>query len=437
MTKPIVAIIGRPNVGKSTLFNRLIGRRVAIVEDEPGTTRDRLHSNVSWKDKTFTIVDTGGLEIDPKPGMASLIKHQVTMAIDEADAIIFVVDVLDGITGEDKELAELLRRSGKPVVVAANKADNEQRGYESAQFYKLAIGDPIPISAYHGLGVSDLLDKVVEHLPRFAEEEEQDIMKVAIVGRPNVGKSMLLNAIVGEDRVIVSDKPGTTRDAIDTIYEFEGERMMLIDTAGIRRRGRVDKGIEFYSVDRAMRAIDRADVAILVTEAKELLTAQDIHVAGYIHEACKGAAVVVNKWDLVEGLVDKRQCTVDMRSKLKFMPYAPILYTSAIDGTGVDSVLEVVKKIYKERNKRISTPLLNNTIRDAVASHSAPSRRGKKLNILYVTQADVNPPTFVFSVNDAALLHFSYQRYMENQLRKSFGFRGTPIRLFFRQRGDK
>jgi GTP-binding protein len=437
MRKPIVAIIGRPNVGKSTLFNRLIGRRIAIVEDEPGTTRDRLHADVSYRDKAFTIVDTGGLVVAPKPGMASLIKKQVTMAIDEADAIIFVVDVLDGITGEDKELAELLRRSGKPVVVAANKSDNDQRGYESAQFYKLAIGDPIPISAYHGLGVSDLLDKVAEHLPRFVAEEEQNIMKVAIVGRPNVGKSMLLNAIVGEERVIVSDKPGTTRDAIDTIYECDGERMMLIDTAGIRRRGRVDKGIEFYSVDRAMRSIDRADVALLVIEAKEMLTAQDIHVAGYIHEACKGAAVVVNKWDLVEGLVDKRQCTVEMRSKLKFMPYAPILYTSAIDGMGIEAVLEVAKKIYKERNKRIATPLLNNTIRDAVAAHSAPSRRGKKLNILYVTQADINPPTFVFSVNDAALLHFSYQRYMENQLRKSFGFRGTPIRLFFRQRGDK
>ena len=437
MTKPIVAIIGRPNVGKSTLFNRLIGRRVAIVEDEPGTTRDRLHANVSWKDKAFVIVDTGGLEVSPKPGMASLIKHQVTMAIEEADAIIFVVDVLDGITGEDKELAELLRRSGKPIVLAANKSDNEQRGYDSAQFYKLAIGDPIPISAYHGLGVSEVLDKVAAHLPRFVAEEEQNIMKVAIVGRPNVGKSMLLNAIVGEERVIVCDKPGTTRDAIDTIYEFEGERMMLIDTAGIRRRGRVEKGIEFYSVDRAMRSIDRADVALLVIEAKEMLTAQDIHVAGYIHDACKGAAVVVNKWDLAEGLVDKRQCTVDIRSKLKFMPYAPILYTSAIDGTGIEDVLEVAKKIYKERSKRIATPLLNNTIRDAVASHSAPSRRGKKLNILYVTQADINPPTFVFSVNDAALLHFSYQRYMENQLRKSFGFRGTPIRLFFRQRGDK
>ena len=437
MTKPIVSIIGRPNVGKSTLFNRLIGRRVAIVEDEPGTTRDRLHANVFWKDKAFIIVDTGGLVVDPKPGMASLIKKQVTMAIEEADAVIFVVDVLDGIAVEDKELAELLRRSGKPVVVAANKSDNAQRGYGSAQFYKLAIGDPIPISAYHGLGVSDLLDKVVEHLPRFVGEEEQDIMKVAIVGRPNVGKSMLLNAIVGEERVIVYDKPGTTRDAIDTIYECNGERMLLIDTAGIRRRGRVDKGIEFYSVDRAMRSIDRADVALLVVEAKEMLTAQDIHVAGYIHEACKGAAVVVNKWDLVEGLVDKRQCTLEIRSKLKFMPYAPILYTSAIDGTGIGDVLEVAKKIYKERSKRIATPLLNNVIRDAVASHSAPSMRGKKLNILYVTQADINPPTFVFSVNDAALLHFSYQRYMENQLRKNFGFRGTPIRLFFRQKGDK
>jgi len=437
MTKPIVAIMGRPNVGKSTLFNRLVGKRVAIIEDEPGTTRDRLYADVSWRDSAFTIVDTGGLLLDPPSDMAQLIKSQVAMAIDEADAIVFVVDVTDGVTPIDKGLAEMLRRCDKPVVLAANKADNDQRGYDAAQFYELAIGDPVPMSAYHDIGVSEMLDRLVKILPYFPPEEEQDIMKLAIVGRPNVGKSMLLNAVTGRQRVIVSDKPGTTRDAIDTIFEYEGERVLLIDTAGMRRRGRIEGGIEKYSVGRALRAIARADVALLVIEATDPLTAQDIHIAGYVQQAYKGMVLVVNKWDLVEETEDKRDFTMDMRRKLRFMPYVPVVYTSAIHGSGVNEVLRAAKDIYEERRKRIPTAQLNNAVQEMLASHAPPSIRGRKLNILYVTQAEVSPPTFVFSVNDASLLHFSYERYLENHLRRSFGFKGTPLRLIFKQKGER
>jgi len=437
MTKPVVAIIGRPNVGKSTLFNRLVGKRVAIVEDEPGTTRDRIYADASWKDKSFSIVDTGGLLADPSTDIEQLIKQQVITAIDEADVIIFVIDVLEGITIIDKELAELLRRSGKPLVLAANKADNEQRGYSAAQFYELALGDPIPISAYHGMGIHDLMDAVAKHLPEAHDEMGQALMKMAIVGRPNVGKSMLLNAILGKERVIVSDKPGTTRDAIDTVFEWNGERIMIIDTAGIRRRGRIDRGIERYSVDRASQSIERCDVAILVTEATDIMAAQDAHIAGFIFESYKGLVVVVNKWDLVEDTADKRQCLAQIRSKLKFMPDVPILFISALHGRGIKNVLKSARDVYEERCKRIPTAYLNNAVRDMIAAHSPPSVRGKKLNITYTTQAEVNPPTFVFSINDKSLLHFSYERYLENHLRQNFGFRGTPLKLVFKQKGEQ
>jgi len=437
MTKPIVAIIGRPNVGKSTLFNRLIGKRVAIVEDEPGTTRDRIYADVSWKDRAFSVVDTGGLLVDPSTDIEQLIKQQAIAAIDEADIIIFVIDVLDGITVIDKELAELLRRSGKPLVLAANKADNEQRGYSAAQFYELALGDPIPISAYHGTGIYDLMDAVAKHLPEIHDETGQALMKMAIVGRPNVGKSMLLNAITGKERVIVSNVPGTTRDAIDTIFEWNGERILLIDTAGIRRRGRIDRGIERYSVDRASQAIERADVAILVTEATDILTAQDVHIAGFACEAYKGLVIAVNKWDLVEGHADKRQCLSDIRGKLKFIPDIPVVFISALHGSGIKNVLKAARAVYDERCKRIPTAYLNNAVREVIAAHAPPSVRGKKLNITYATQAEINPPTFVFSINDKSLLHFSYERYLENQLRRNFGFRGTPLKLVFRQKGEQ
>jgi GTP-binding protein len=437
MTRPIVAIVGRPNVGKSTLFNRLVGERLSIIEDEPGTTRDRLYADIAWKESAFTIVDTGGLLLDPPSDIVQMVKSQVAVAIEEADAIIFLVDVLDGVTPVDKELAEVFRRSDKRLLLVANKADNEKRCYEAAQFHELALGDPLPISAYHDLGIAELLDGVVESLPHLPPEEEVGIMKVAIVGRPNVGKSMLLNAILGEERAIVTETPGTTRDAIDTIFEHGGERMMLIDTAGIRRRGRVEVGIERYSVARALRAISRADVALLLTEATEPVTAQDTHIAGYIRQAYKGMLLVVNKWDLVSETADRRQYTRVVRDRLRFMPYVPVLYTSAKFGEGVSDVLNVAREIFEERRKRMPTALVNSVVRDAVASHAPPAVAGKKLKILYATQAETSPPTFVFSVNDNALLHFSYQRYLENELRRSFGFQGTPLRLIFNKRGKK
>ena len=437
MTKPIVAIVGRTNVGKSTLFNRLVGKRLAIIEDEPGTTRDRLYSDIDWKGSGLTLIDTGGLVPVPPSELAQRVKEQVEVAIEEADSIIFLVDVLDGVTHMDREIAEMLRRCDKPVMLAANKADNERRSLNAAEFYELAMGDPLPVSAYHDLGVDELLDRVVDSLPYFPPEEELEMLKVAIVGRPNVGKSMLLNAILHKERAIVTDTPGTTRDAIDTIFEHNGERMLLIDTAGIRRRGRVGVGIERYSVARALRAISRADVALLLTEATEPLTAQDTHIAGYIQQASKGMVLVVNKWDLVEEMADRRQYTREIRNRLKFMPYVPILYISAKFKKGVDDVLSVAREIFEQRKKRVTTAQLNSVVRDAVAAHAPPSAAGKKLNILYATQAETSPPTFVFSVNDNALLHFSYQRYLENELRRSFGFEGTPLRLVFKKRGKK
>ena len=437
MTKPIVAIVGRPNVGKSTLFNRLVGKRLAIIEDEPGTTRDRLYSDIDWKDSSLTLIDTGGLVPVPPSELAQQVKEQVEVAIEEADSIIFLVDVLDGVTHMDREIAEMLRRCDKPIMLAANKADNERRSLDAAEFYELAMGDPLAVSAYHDIGVDELLDRVVASLPYFPPEEEPEMMKVAIVGRPNVGKSMLLNAILHKERTIVTNTPGTTRDAIDTILEHNGERILLIDTAGIRRRGRVDRGIERYSVARALRAIHRADVALLLTEATEPVTAQDTHIAGYIHQASKGMVLVVNKWDLVEEVADRKQYTREIRNRLKFMPYVPILYISAKFGKGVDDVLGVAREILEERKKRVTTALLNSVVRDAVAAHSPPSAAGKKLKILYVTQAETSPPTFVFFVNDASMMHFSYRRYLENRLRQNFGFQGTPLRLVFKRRDEK
>ncbi len=437
MTKPIVAIVGRPNVGKSTLFNRLVGSRVAIIEDEPGTTRDRLYADVEWKESAFTIVDTGGLLLDSPNVMERSVKDQVAVAIEEADSIIFMVDVLDGVTPVDKELAELLRRSGKPLALVANKADNEQRSYDAAQFYELSLGDPTPVSAYHDLGITDLLNSVVERLPYVPPEEETDMLKVAIVGRPNVGKSMLLNAILGRERTIVDDRPGTTRDAIDTIFEHNDERILLIDTAGIRRRGQVGTGIERYSVARALRAISRADVALLVTEAIEPVTAQDTHIAGYVQQAFKGIVLVVNKWDLVEEEADKKQFTREVQRRLKFMPYVPVVYTSALHGKGIGDVLSAAGEVFESRQRRVGTSKLNGAMQDILARHAPPAVAGRKLKVLYATQAEINPPTFVFSVNDPALLHFSYRRYLENELRQRFDFPGTPLRLVFKRRGKQ
>ena len=436
MSKPIVAIVGRQNVGKSTLLNRMAGKPIAIVEDLPGTTRDRIFADVSWQEIVFTIVDTGGLELRPRSTIAQEVKEQVEIAIVEADTVIFLVDVRNGVTPSDLEIADLLRRSSKPIVLVANKADNAKLETGAVEFYELGLEEPLAISAYHGRGTAELLDKIVALLPAPPPTEaEPEVMKVAIVGRPNVGKSMLLNALLGDERAIVDDVPGTTRDAIDTLFDFDGQSVLLIDTAGIRRRGRLGIGVERYSVLRALRAINRADVVLLMLDATEMVTAQDTHIAGYIQQAVKGIVLVVNKWDLV---ADKniKEYNNHIRRQLKFMSYAAVLYISAKFGQGVDRVMPEVCRVYQERFKRLPTAAVNSVVQQAVAAHNLPRAGAKQLKILYATQAEVNPPTFVFFVNDTELIHFSYRRYLENKLRQSFGFTGTPLRLVFKTRSE-
>lgn len=464
--KPLVAIVGRPNVGKSTFFNRMIGERVAIVEDMPGTTRDRLYGDSDWNGREFTLIDTGGLELgseipvgqvglNGQPGdIIRRVRAQVELAIEEADVIVFMVDARSGITAADEEVADLLRRTEKPVVLAANKADNAARRQDAVEFYALGLGEPVAISSIQGTGTGDLLDVIVDALPPEEEkpegEEEEEIARVAIVGRPNVGKSSLLNAVLGFQRAIVSEVPGTTRDVIDTEMEFEGKKLLLIDTAGIRRRGRVGPGVEKYSVLRASRAIDRCDVALLVIDASEGLAAQDTHIAGEIHEKAKGVMVIVNKWDLAqaqrraerEGYVPRPDEEIESAERyrriiaegLKFIPYAPIVFVSAKTGYHVQSLLETVLNIADMRFLRIATSRLNEVVQEAIRRHNPTVVRGKVLKIYYATQTQVNPPTFVFFVNDPQAVHFSYERYLENQLRKAFGFKGTGIRLHFRAR---
>ncbi len=443
MAKPIVAIVGRPNVGKSTLFNRLVGERRAIVQDEPGTTRDRVYGTTDWGGIEFTIVDTGGLLDDREISNASLTEiarhtqDQATSAIAEADVIVFVVDAKAGLTSGDHEVADILRRADKPTVLAANKADSLDRRDAAVDFYNIGLGDPIPISAYHGGGTGDLLDRVVEALPEAEEEEESEGPRIAIAGRPNVGKSRLLNALLGQERAIVSDVPGTTRDSLDTVIEWAGQPLTLIDTAGIRRRGRVEQGIERFSVLRSMRSIDRSDVVLLVIDATEGFTAQDLHIAGYVEEQKKGMVLVVNKWDLVE----KDTNTMDdyrakAREALDFMPYVPLVFISAKFGQRVQQVLETALLVVGEREKRVSTGSLNKLLKDAVAKHPPASRPGKWLKFFYATQADASPPTFVFFCNDPEHIHFSYRRYLENELRGEYGFVGSPIRMSFRSRAS-
>ncbi len=436
MAKPIVAIVGRQNVGKSTLLNRLARKRIAIVEDLPGTTRDRVLADVSWQGVGFTIVDTGGLELKPQSTVAQRVKEQVEVAISEADVIIFLVDVRSGVITLDQEIADMLRRTSKTIVLAANKADNTKFETEAVEFCELGMGEPMVISAYHGRGTAELLDRVITLLPSpTPAEAEPENMKVAIVGRPNVGKSMLLNALWGGERAIVDDTPGTTRDAIDTLLDFNEQSVLFIDTSGIRRRGRVGAGVERYSVIRALRAIDRADVALLVLDATEPATAQDMHIAGYIQQAARGIVVVVNKWDLVKD-TNITEHSEYIRSQLKFASYAPVLYTSAKYRQGVDRIMPQVCQVYQERLKRIPTAEVNSVVQQAVGAHNPPRTGSKQLKILYATQAEVNPPTFVFFVNDTKLIHFSYQRYLENKLRQSFGFIGNPLRLVFKTRGE-
>jgi GTP-binding protein len=437
MPKPIVAIVGRQNVGKSTLLNRLAGKRIAIVADMPGTTRDRVFADVSWQNTSFTLVDTGGLEVQPSSAIALGVKEQVEVAIAEADVIIFLVDSEAGVVPADLEVAQMLRRSSKPIILAANKADNPRRESEAVEFYEMGMGEPLAISAYHGRGTAELLDRVVPLLPAPGEPEMgAAIMKLAIVGRPNVGKSTLLNSLLGEERAIVDEIPGTTHDAINTLLDFSGQSVIVIDTAGIRRRGRWGRGVERYSVIRALQAIDEADVALLVLDATELLTSQDEHIAGYIQQAAKGVVLVVNKWDLAvnQDMVESNQ---NIRKRLKFLSYAPLVYTSAKFGEGVDRVLPEAFEVYQERQKRIPTTEVNNVVQQAVAAHNLPRKGTKQLKILYATQAEVNPPTFVFFVNDPRLIHFSYRHYLENKLRQSFGFAGTPLRFVFKARGEQ
>jgi GTP-binding protein len=436
MSKPIVAIVGRPNVGKSTLFNRLVGERLAITHEVPGTTRDRLYAEAEWGGVDFTVVDTGGLDLVSNDDIMAQVRAQAQMAIAEADVILFLVDVKDGLTAGDEEVAQVLRRTAKPVLVAVNKADNQVLREAAVEFYALGLGELYPISALHGTGTGDLLDQVVGAFPIEEEEEELEAVKIAIVGRPNVGKSSLLNKILGQERSIVDATPGTTRDAIDTQIEWEGEPVVLIDTAGIRKRGRIQRGVEKYSVLRALRAIVRADVVLLLIDAVEGATAQDAHIAGYILEEAKSVVVVVNKWDLVEK--DTYTMLIYMehiRTVLRFLDYVPVIFISALTGQRVDQVLPTALRVQEERLIRIPTAELNRIVQEAVARHAPPSKAGKRLKFYYATQAAVDPPTFLFFVNDPRLVHFSYERYLENRLREQYGFLGTPLRLSFRKRG--
>jgi GTP-binding protein len=433
--KPVVAIVGRPNVGKSTLFNRLIGVRQAITEDVPGTTRDRLYGEVEYRDRTFALVDTGGLEPDAIEGYSALIRYQVETAVGEADVLLFVVDAPSGLTATDREIAEVLRRATKPVILVANKVDNERRGEMTVEFFELGLGEPMPVSAYHGLGAREVLEQVSVLLPDALQEAPVDTLKLAVVGRPNVGKSALINAILGQERVIVSEEAGTTRDAIDTPFVYRDKPLVLIDTAGIRRRGRVERGVEKYSVMRARQAIERCDIAVLVMDAEQGVAAQDLHVAGYVDEATKGMIVAVNKWDLMEDSQESRDAFAKrVLRRLRFTPWAPLAFVSAKEELNVEALLELAVEIGETRSKRIPTSEVNSVLREAVAANPPPSPGRRHMRIKYGTQASVRPPTFVFFANDASLLHFSYRRYLENVLRKRFGFEGTAIKLEFRSR---
>jgi GTP-binding protein len=453
MTKPVVAIVGRPNVGKSTLFNRLVGEPLAIVDDTPGTTRDRLFGEGEWNGLRFDVIDTGG--IDPAPtgqkeplsiGSAEFIREirtQAQVAIQEADAVLFVTDAISGVTPADREVAQILRRSQKmvdgeprpPVFLVVNKADSAQLRSGVPEFYELGMGEPYPISAVHGTGTGDMLDVLVAAFPEPEEAVDDDSVKIALVGKPNVGKSSLLNRLVGEDRAIVSDIPGTTRDATDTAFEFDGVPITLIDTAGIRRRGKVEPGVEKYSVVRTMRALERCEVALLMIDATSGITAQDTHIAGYILENWKSTVVLVNKWDLVEkNNYTMQEYTEVIRRELNFMPYVPILFISAKNGQRVEQVLPLALKVQEERLARLTTGQINRIMVEAQEKHSATSGTGRSLHIYYATQVRSDPPTFLLFVNDPKLGHFSYLRYIENQIREKYPFTGTPIRLAMKAR---
>ncbi|MEW5717563.1 MAG: ribosome biogenesis GTPase Der [Chloroflexota bacterium] len=445
MTKPIVAIVGRPNVGKSTLFNRLIEEKLAIVSDTAGTTRDRLYGDVEFAGRAFIVVDTGGLALDDRadlPGtpaaMLAGVRAQAQIAMDEADAIVFITDVEQGATPNDFEIAKVLRQTAKPVYLVVNKADNDTRVQDAVEFFKLGLGEPIAISALHGVGVGDLLDQIIAHLPPETTEPPSEIPRLAIVGRPNVGKSSLLNAILGEERAMVSDIPGTTRDALDTELIWENQKIVLIDTAGLRKRGHIEPGIEKYSALRALRAIQRANVALLVIDADAGVLAQDQHVAQSILAEGKGVVIVVNKWDLIEkGERTTEAFTAKIRAALDFIAYAPVVFVSAKTHQRVRQVIERALQVCESFRLRAQTSELNEMVREATRKH-APASKGKRmLRFLYATQVEGTPPTFVFFVNDKRLVHFTYERFLENQIRARWSFEGAPLRMIFRNRREE
>ena len=441
MAKPLVAIVGRPNVGKSMLFNKLTGQRTSIVEDTPGVTRDRIYGTCEWCGRTFSLVDTGGIEPGTDSDMLKFMRRQAEIGIELADAIIMVTDVRSGVTAADQDVATMLRRSGKPVALAVNKCDSIGLVNPDAfEFYSLGIGDLFETSAVHGHGTGDLLDWVLANIPEDdGEEEDSDVIKVAIVGKPNVGKSNLLNRILGEERVIVSNVAGTTRDAIDSYFENETGKYCFIDTAGMRRKSKVDDAIEKYSNMRSISAIDRADVCLILIDANDGVTEQDTKIAGLVHEAGKAAVIVVNKWDAVENKETNtmRDMEAQVRNGLSYMLYAPVLFLSALTGARVDKLFQVIQDVHAQNTMRITTGALNSVLADATARVQPPTDKGRRLKIYYMTQASSKPPHFVIFCNDARLFHFSYQRYLENQIREVFGLQGTPIRITIRQKGDK
>ncbi|MBQ3131477.1 MAG: ribosome biogenesis GTPase Der [Clostridia bacterium] len=437
MSKPLVAVVGRPNVGKSTFFNKIIGKRIAIVEDTPGVTRDRIYGDAEWLDYHFALVDTGGIEPMKEDIISTQMRRQAELAIETADVIIFMVDGREGITAADEDVAEMLRRSGKPIVLAVNKVDHPKFEDTAYDFYALGIGNPITISAEQGLGLGDLLDEVVAYFPKYDKEYESDAINIAIVGKPNVGKSSLVNTLLGYERTIVSNISGTTRDAIDTPFTWNDNDFVLVDTAGIRRKRAIeDETIERYSVIRSLGAIRRADVVLIVIDAAEGMSEQDVRIAGYVHEEGKASVVIVNKWDIIEkDTHTMNEFKKKLYSDLAFMSYVPMLFISAKTGQRVNKVLELAKYAYDQNSMRISTGTLNDVISEAITVTEPPSDKGRRLKIYYATQFATNPPTFALVVNDPNIMHFSYQRYLENYLRKSFGLDATPIRLKVRQRG--
>ena len=440
MSKPVVAIVGRPNVGKSTLFNVLAGGMISIVKDTPGVTRDRIYADVNWLDKDFTLIDTGGIEPESKDIILSQMREQAQIAIDTADVIIFITDVRQGLVDSDSKVADMLRRSGKPVVLVVNKVDNFDKFMSDVyEFYNLGIGDPVPISAASRLGIGDMLDQVAEHFPEHGREEEEDERpRIAIVGKPNVGKSSIINKLLGEQRVIVSDIAGTTRDAIDTDIVYNGKEYVFIDTAGLRRKNKIKEELERYSIIRTVTAVERADVVLIVIDATEGVTEQDAKIAGIAHERGKGIIIVVNKWDAIEKN-DKtmREYDSEVRRVLSFMPYAEIMYVSAETGQRLNKLYDKIDMVIENQTLRIATGVLNEIMAEAVAMQQPPSDKGKRLKLYYITQVAVKPPTFVIFVNDKELMHFSYTRYLENKIREAFGFRGTSLKFFVRERKDK